>query len=109
MNSNLYVGNLPFSATEENVTALFTKYGKLKSVNIIKDKYTGQAKGFGFVEFENQADAQRALELDGKDFNGRTLKVNMAKPKEAGGGGSRGGRGGKGGYGRGGRDRDSRW
>ena len=102
--SNLYVGNLPFSATEESVTALFSKYGSLKSVNLIRDRDTGQTKGFGFVEYTNQADAQKAVsELNGKDFNGRALKVNMARPKET--GGSRGGRGGKS-YGR---DNDRRW
>lgn len=84
MNSNLYVGNLPFSATEENVTTLFSKYGKIKNVNIIKDMDTGQTKGFCFIEFDNQADAQKALELNDKIFNGRTLKVSMAKPKKTG-------------------------
>lgn len=85
MNNNLYVGNLPFSVTEESLTALFSEYGKLKNVNIIKDMYTGQTKGFGFVEFVNPEDAKKALELDGKDFSGRPLKVNPARPKETGG------------------------
>ena len=88
----LYVGNLAYSATEEGVRALFSQYGELESVNLIIDRDTGRIKGFGFVEFLNQADAEKALELDGKDFDGRALKVNMARPKEAGGGGRDGGR-----------------
>lgn len=102
--SNLYVGNLPFSATEESVTSLFSKYGKLKSVKLIKDMDSGQMKGFGFVEYMNQADAQKALELDGKDFDGRALKVNMARPKESRGGGNGGNR--NKGFGHG---RNNRW
>ncbi len=92
--NKLYVGNLPYSATEEGINALFSQYGELESVNLIIDRDTGRAKGFGFVEFKSQSDAEKALELDGKDFEGRTLKVNMARPKESGGsrGGDRGGR-----------------
>ena len=89
----LYVGNLPYSATEEGIETLFSQYGELESVTLIKDRDTGRAKGFGFVEFVNQADAEKALELDGKDFEGRTLKVNMAKQRESGGGGRGGDRG----------------
>jgi RNA recognition motif-containing protein len=104
----LYVGNLPYSATEEKIQDLFSQYGELESVILIKDAATGQAKGFGFVEYKDQADADKALELDGKDFSGRPMKVNIARPKEAGGGrgGKRGGGGDRGGYDRGGR---SRW
>jgi len=89
----LYVGNLPYSVTEEALEALFSQFGPVESVVIIKDRETGRAKGFGFVEFEKQSDAESALELNGQDFEGRPLKVNMAKPKESGGGSAAGGRG----------------
>lgn len=82
----LYVGNLPYSATEEGLETLFSQYGEVESVVLIKDRDTGRAKGFGFVEYKNQANAEKALELDGKEFEGRALKVNIAKPREAGGG-----------------------
>ena len=73
----LYVGNLPYSATEDGIRSLFSQYGELDSVFLVKEK------GFGFVEYTNKEDAEKALELDDKDFEGRTLKVNMAKPKES--------------------------
>ena len=98
--NKLYVGNLPYSATEDGVKALFEQFGEVTSVNLISDRDTGRAKGFGFVELATQAEAEKAIEeLDGKDFDGRALKVNMAKPKESGGrgGDSRGGSGGRGG------------
>ena len=98
----LYVGSLPYSATEADVEALFSQYGELESVALIKDRETGRAKGFGFVEFKNQADSEKALELDGKDFEGHALKVNVAKPRES--GGRRGG-----GHNKGGGSRDRRW
>lgn len=82
----LYVGSLPYSVDEDGVKALFSKYGEVESVILIKDRETGRAKGFGFVEYKNQADAEKALELDGKDFEGQTLKVNFAKPREDRGG-----------------------
>ena len=89
----LYVGILPYSVTEESIEALFAQYGPVESVVLIKDRETGRLKGFGFVEFESQADAEKSLELNGKDFEGRPLKVNMAKPRESSGGsGGRGGR-----------------
>jgi cold-inducible RNA-binding protein len=88
----LYVGNLPYSVTEEGLESLFAQFGPVEDIVLIKDRETGRAKGFGFVEFETQADAEKALELDGKDFEGRPLKVNIAKPKESkeGSGGRRG-------------------
>ena len=89
----LYVGNLPYSVTEESLEALFSQCGPVESVVLIKDRETGRPKGFGFVEFVAQADAEKALELNGRDFEGRILKVNMAKPRESGGSGRRGGRG----------------
>ena len=99
---NIFVGNLSFGATEDSVRALFEQYGTIERVNIITDRDTGQSRGFGFVEMSGNAEAQRAIqELDGRDFEGRPLKVNEARPKEnrgfgGGGGGNRGG-GGRGG------------
>ena len=97
---NIFVGNLSFGATEDSVRALFEPYGTIERVNIITDRDTGQSRGFGFVEMSGNAEAQRAIqELDGRDFEGRPLKVNEARPKEnrgfggGGGGGNRGGRG----------------
>jgi RNA recognition motif-containing protein len=94
MPKKLYVGNLPFSATEESVRAFFGAIGEVTSVNIISDTYTGRPRGFAFIEMEN-ADAAIA-ELNGKELEGRPLKVSIAVERE------RGGRGGFGGGGRGG-------
>jgi len=95
---NIFVGNLSFGATEDAVRALFEPYGTIERVNIITDRDTGQSRGFGFVEMSGNAEAQRAIqELDGREFEGRALKVNEARPKENrgfGGGGGNGGRGG---------------
>ncbi len=90
--TKLYVGNLPFSATEDTVRALFAEYGTVDTVALINDRDTGQPRGFGFVEMNN-ADASRAMQtLNGKDFGGRPLKVNEAqdKPRTGGGGGGYG-------------------
>ena len=96
--TKLFVGNLPFSATEDAVRALFAAHGSVESLALITDRDTGRPRGFGFVEMSN-ADASRAMQaLDGKDFEGRALKVNEAKARE-GGGGSGGGRGPAGGGG----------
>ena len=101
MGNKLYVGNLPFSATEDELRGMFEPHGNLTSVNVIMDRETGRARGFGFVEFEDQSSAEKAMQaLDGTDMGGRTLRVNEAN--ERGGGRPRGGGGG--GYG-GGRDR----
>ena len=95
--SKIYVGNLPFSATEDAVRTLFAQHGTVESVALITDRDTGQPRGFGFVEMSS-ADAQRAMQaLNGQDFGGRPLKVNEAQDKPRGGGG---GGGGGGGYGR---------
>ena len=95
--TKLYVGNLPFSATEDTVRTLFAAHGNVDSVSLINDRETGRPRGFGFVEMSS-ADAQRAMQtLNGKDFGGRPLKVNEAQDKPRGGGG---GGGGGGGYGR---------
>jgi RNA recognition motif-containing protein len=99
--TKLFVGNLPFTATEDSVRALFAPHGTVESLALITDRDTGRPRGFGFVEMSN-ADASRAMQaLDGKDFEGRALKVNEAKARESGGGG--GGRGPGGGGGGGGR------
>lgn len=105
MGTKLYVGNISFKATEDDVRALFVKIGEVLSVHMITDAHTGQLKGFGFVEMASQADAQKAIqELNGTLFLERPLTVNEAKPqkpKEYGGG--RGGFGGGNRSGRGGR------
>jgi RNA recognition motif-containing protein len=94
--TKLYVGNLPFSATDESVRALFAAHGTVEKVALVNDRDTGQPRGFGFVEMSS-ADAQKAMQsLNGKDFGGRPLKVNEAQDKPRGGGGGGGG----GGYGR---------
>ena len=89
--TKLYVGNLPFSASEDGVRTLFSAHGTVEKVSLITDRETGQPRGFGFVEMSN-ADASRAMQaLNGKDFDGRALKVNEAQDKGGGGGGGRGG------------------
>ena len=95
--SKLYVGNLPFSATEDAVRDLFSAHGTVEKVSLINDRETGRPRGFGFVEMSS-ADAARAMQaLNGKEMDGRALKVNEAQDKPRGGGG-----GGGGGYGGGG-------
>ena len=89
--TKLYVGNLPFTATEDAVRTLFSKHGTVEQVSLINDRDTGRPRGFGFVEMSN-ADASRAMQvLNGADFDGRTLKVNEAQERERSGGGNRGG------------------
>lgn len=90
---NIYIGNLPFDATEDEVRELFLEYGEVSTVSLIKDKFSGQMRGFGFVEMPNVAEAQKAIQgLNGKDFKNRSLAVNPARPREErGGGGGRGG------------------
>lgn len=89
--TKLYVGNLPFSATDDAVRNLFSKYGTVEKVSLITDRETGRPRGFGFVEMSN-ADASRAMQaLNGADFEGRPLKVNEAQDRERSGGGGRGG------------------
>jgi RNA recognition motif-containing protein len=92
--TKLYVGNLPFSATDDSVRNLFSKYGTVEKVSLITDRETGRPRGFGFVEMSN-ADASRAMQaLNGADFDGRPLKVNEAQDRERSGGGGGGNRGG---------------
>jgi len=98
MGKKLYVGNLSYDVDNATLESWFTEHGTVESVNIITDRATGRSKGFGFVEMSNDEEAQAAMAvLDGKDFNGRAIKVNEARPQE-----NRGGRGGGGGYGGGG-------
>jgi RNA recognition motif-containing protein len=97
----IYVGNLPFNATEDQIRQAFSQYGNVESVAVITDRTTGQPRGFGFVEM-SPADADKAIKgLNGQDMGGRSLNVNEARPRESGGGGGGGGyRGGGGGGGR---------
>ena len=88
---NIFVGNLSFNATEDAVRAMFEAYGTVERVNIVTDRDTGRAKGFGFVEMSVDAEGDRAIEaLSGREMDGRNLTVNEARPKESGGGGYRG-------------------
>jgi RNA recognition motif-containing protein len=99
----IYVGNLPFSATEDELRRLFSQHGTVESVSVITDRTTGQPRGFGFVEM-SAADADKAIKsLNGQDMGGRSLNVNEARPRESGGGGGGGNRGGGGG------GRQQRW
>jgi cold-inducible RNA-binding protein len=92
----IYVGNLSFGASEESVRALFEAYGTVDRVNIVTDRDTGQARGFGFVEMANAVEADRAIAaLNGTDLDGRTLSVNEARPKA-----DRSSSGGRSGFGR---------
>jgi cold-inducible RNA-binding protein len=98
---NIYVGNLSFNLTEDELRAAFQAFGTVEKAAIITDKMSGQPRGFGFVEMPNKDEAVKAIAaLNGKDLKGRNLKVNEAQPRPAGGGG-----GGRGGFGGGGRDR----
>lgn len=99
----LYVGNLPFQATEEQVSTLFTQTGVTAAVvTLVRDRFSGQPRGFGFVEVNSDDEAERAIQgLNGQDFMGRNIVVNEARPPREGGGGGGGGRG-RGGFGGGG-------
>jgi len=83
MSKRIYVGNLPFSVGQKELRDLFEKYGKIEDAEVISDKFNGRSKGFGFVTFENDADVGKAIAATNeKDFNGRALKVNEARPRE---------------------------
>ncbi len=104
---NIYVGNLSRDLSEAELQQAFEAFGQVATVSIVKDKFTGEARGFGFVEMPTQAEAQAAIAaLNGKDMKGRALTVNEARPRNddrgGGGGHRRGGGGGGGGYGGGG-------
>ena len=82
MEAKLYVGNLSFNATEDDVKPLFQKYGTVVEVNLVRDRYSGQSKGFAFVQMASGSEAQKALELNGQEFMGRSLTVSEARPKQ---------------------------
>ena len=115
----LYLGNLPFSATEDQLQELLSQAGVSSSgINLVRDRFTGQARGFAFVEINSDEDADRAINsLNGQNFGGRNLVINEARPQNERSGGGRGnygggrsgGGGGRGGYGGGRGDRSNRW
>ncbi len=108
MSTKLYVGNLSFNTSNEDLQELFGQAGTVESVNIVEDRDTGRSRGFGFVEMSSKEEGAAAIEqLNGKEIDGRSLTVNEARPREerSGGGGNRGGGGGRGGYGGGGGNR----
>jgi cold-inducible RNA-binding protein len=116
--TNIFVGNLSYQTTQEDLQAAFANYGAVERVNIVTDRDTGQPRGFAFVEMTNKAEAEAAIaRLNGMEMNGRALNVNEARPKPTGGSGFGGGRGAGGGGGRGGggagggsgRGRGPRW
>jgi cold-inducible RNA-binding protein len=112
--TNIFVGNLSYQTTEDELQAAFSAYGAVERVSVVRDRETGQPRGFAFVEMTNSNEATSAINaMNGREMNGRALNVNEARPREqrsGGGGGFRGGnanRGGGGGYNRG--RRDARW
>ena len=108
MNRKLYVGNLPYQTTEEELEQFFSQAGAVETVRVMRDQATGRARGFAFVEMATEADAQNAVEtLHDRSFGGRTLTVNEARPQPARTGG--GGFGGGNGRGGGGSRREPRW
>jgi RNA recognition motif-containing protein len=93
VSKKIYVGNLPFTSTQEDLEALFGRHGTVESVNVITDRETGRPRGFAFVEMETASHAADAIRaLDGSNLGGRDIRVNEAQDRNAGGGGSRGGR-----------------
>lgn len=105
MSTKLYVGNLSFQTSSQDLEQLFVGAGAVESVSVITDRDTGRSRGFAFVEMASQAEAEEAIkQFNGKEVDGRSLTVNAARPREEGGrgSGSRGGNGGRGGY-------DKRW
>lgn len=100
MSTKLYVGNISFNTTNQDLNDLFGAIGTVESANVVEDRETGRSRGFGFVEMASKEDADNAIaQLNGKEVDGRELKVNEAKPREDRGGGGRGGYGGGGGRG----------
>jgi cold-inducible RNA-binding protein len=106
---NIYVGNLSYETTEDDLRSAFEQFGTVETVSIIKDKFSGQSKGFGFVEMSSKTEGQSAIDgLNGKENKGKTLKVNEARPSSEKQGGRRGFSGGKGKRGQGGGGRNDR-
>ncbi len=96
---NIYVGNLPWKTTEEELADMFAEHGAVAKASIIHDRETGRSRGFGFVEMESESEANNAIEaLNGKEFGGRALTVNLARPRENNRGGGGGGGDRRGGY-----------
>lgn len=92
MSKKLYIGNIPFTTTEDELRAVFEKHGAVSSVNVITDRETGRARGFAFVEMDEASAAEEAMRaLDGSDMGGRSLRVNEANDRRSGGGGGGGG------------------
>ena len=107
--TNIFVGNLSYQTTQDELYSAFSAYGAVERVHIVTDRDSGQPRGFAFVEMTERRDAETAIsQLNGAELNGRSLNVNEARPKPAGGGGGFGGGRGNGGGG-GGRGRGSRW
>jgi cold-inducible RNA-binding protein len=107
--TNIFVGNLSFHTTEQNLRALFEQFGTVDRVSLVTDRETGKARGFGFVEMAQKAEAENAIaSLNGRELDGRAINVNEARPKEDRGGGGGGYRGRSGGGGGGGRQ-GNRW
>jgi len=102
---NIYVGNLSHETTDDDLRQAFEAFGQVESASVIKDRFSGESRGFGFVEMPSKTEAETAIqEMNGKDLKGRSVSVNEARPKapRSGGGGGGGGGGGRGGSGRGG-------
>ena len=95
--NKIYVGNLPYTIDDQGLSDIFSKFGSIDDVVVIKDRHSGRSKGFGFVTFSSADAANEAVKMDGEELDGRKLKVNMAREREEGGsrGGDRGGRGGR--------------
>ena len=108
--TNLFVGNLSFQTTQEELLAAFSQFGNVERVNIVTDRETGQPRGFAFVEMTERRDAETAIsQLNGSEMNGRALNVNEARPKPEGGRGGGGFGGNRSGGGGGNRNRTPRW
>jgi len=106
--TNLYVGNLSYQTTDSDLSTAFSEFGPVEKASVVRDRDSGQSRGFGFVEMSNASDAARAINaLNGQDLNGRALNINEARPRESGGQQNRPRNGGGGGGG--GRRREPRW
>lgn len=89
--NKLFIGSLPWAVTSDQLREMFSQYGEITDAVVISDRETGRSKGFGFVTFANAEDAKKSLEMDGKEIEGRTIVVNIARPREDRGGGGGGG------------------
>ena len=90
--NKIYIGNLSYKTTEADLRSNFAQFGDIEDAVVIKERETGRSKGFGFITFKSASDADKALAMDSKDLDGRTIRVNIAKEREAGSGGMGGGR-----------------